>query len=125
MTLVELFHQDGGRGLLDGDYPYVLRVSHGFDDAGNWVPHSAQGFDTLPELRDALFSLIRQGDFFTLRAGEEFTAMAIALGLQPSVREWGPGAYHRQKIVPLLEPPPDGKRIWDADGPEGPATEAA
>lgn len=125
MTLLEPFHREEGHGLLDSDYPYVLRVSHGFDAAGNWVPQWARGFDTFPELRDAVFSIIRQGDFFILRAGEEFTPMAIELGLQPSVREWGPGAYHRQKIVPLLEPPPDGKRVWDADGPEGSATEAA
>lgn len=124
MTLIELFHQTKGRGLLDGNQPYILRVSHGFDD-GNWVPHSAQGFDSLPELRDALFSIIRQGDFFTLRAGEDFTPLAMELGLQPSVREWGLGAYHPHRIVPLLDPPMDGEGIWDPDTPEAPEQEAA
>lgn len=125
MTLLEAFHQTEGRGLLDGAHPYILRVSHGFDDTGNWVPHSAQGFNTLPDLRDAVFSLIRQGDFFILRASEEFTPMAIELGLQPSVREWGLGAYHPHQIVPLLDRPDVGSELWDVDAPEAPEQEAA
>lgn len=125
MTLIELFHQDEGHGLLDTDHPYTLRVSYGFDESGNWVPQWARGFDTLTELREAVFSLIRLGDFFCLRGSEHFTPLAMELGLQPSVREWGLGAFHPHQIVPLMDPAAEATNIPDFGMPEDGEQEAA
>ena len=88
MNVIKLYKLGEGCQIPENKN-YLLVSSSQMDASGEWVPDSAQAYDSMPALREALRPMVASGDGVIIRGSDHFEPLAAELGLSRLTSEWG------------------------------------
>ena len=88
MPRLKLYRR-GERCQVPEGNEYIMVVSDGFDEEGNWIPTEALAFQTMLQMKDTVRQIVAKSNGVVVQASPQFAEMAQELGLATMTVEWG------------------------------------
>lgn len=88
MPRLKLYRR-GERCQVPEGSEYIMVVSEGFDEEGNWIPTEAQTFKTMSQMKDTVRQIAAKASGIVVQASPQFAELAKELKLATLTVEWG------------------------------------